>query len=380
MNMELKENESVLKDKIQQLSDRSVDDVLINKKMHSSLEEDNTSSSVASSKESENLAHRIKENETTRNNSQENEINFSFPWGSSSNIDKRNSSETTYSNTASSIKTNKSPLNANEYNHEYNFKEGLNENNFCDNLSNACPYSPDNLPDKKLITENHLSEASADNFLMNKTDDTLTSNNINSVFGLPNFSFSPSEFVDIPSTDKSTNSVDFLQTNTLELNNLVYTSNNANNKTSDLALESKLFDDASPMNFNFNFLMNNSIEETPLTKEVKPIFGSDTYENLQVKTENGHLNLEKDIEGVHKSDDDEDADMVVPKDGKLFTCSEIWDRITSNPKLSDLDLDNLCMELKTKAKCSDKGVLIKEEDLDNALLLRQQQKQMELRE
>lgn len=66
----------------------------------------------------------------------------------------------------------------------------------------------------------------------------------------------------------------------------------------------------------------------------------------------------------HDDDDDnnniEDGDpQVVPsKDGKMLKCSEIWDRITTHPKYSELDIDGLCAELMAKAKCSDKGAVV----------------------
>lgn len=62
------------------------------------------------------------------------------------------------------------------------------------------------------------------------------------------------------------------------------------------------------------------------------------------------------------------SDDVVPsRDGKLLKCGEIWDRITSHPKYSDLDIDGLCMELRTKAKCSEKGVVVNADDVQKAL-------------
>ncbi|SCU88857.1 LAMI_0D11562g1_1 [Lachancea mirantina] len=61
-------------------------------------------------------------------------------------------------------------------------------------------------------------------------------------------------------------------------------------------------------------------------------------------------------------------DAVVPlRDGNLLKCSEVWDRITAHPKYSDLDIDGLCSELRTKAKCSEKGVVVNADDVQKAL-------------
>jgi len=119
----------------------------------------------------------------------------------------------------------------------------------------------------------------------------------------------------------------------------------------------------SPMNFNFNYLLDNSIDNktTPTANLTKD------YSNFS-KYDSGFTKKSSFSDANKSLNDDEDDNLVVPSDGKFFTCSEIWDRITSNPKLSDVDLDNLCMELKTKARCSERGVLIKEEDLNKALL------------
>ena len=72
---------------------------------------------------------------------------------------------------------------------------------------------------------------------------------------------------------------------------------------------------------------------------------------------------------VDDDDDTEDGDpQVVPsKDGKMLKCSEIWDRITTHPKYSELDIDGLCAELMAKAKCSDRGVVVDADVLQDAL-------------
>lgn len=60
-------------------------------------------------------------------------------------------------------------------------------------------------------------------------------------------------------------------------------------------------------------------------------------------------------------------DVVPSRDGKLLKCSEVWDRITAHPKYSSIDIDGLCGELMTKAKCSEKGVVVQAEDVQSVL-------------
>lgn len=66
----------------------------------------------------------------------------------------------------------------------------------------------------------------------------------------------------------------------------------------------------------------------------------------------------------------ENEDEVIPANtGRFVKCAEAWDRICSHPKFNDIDIEGLCFELRAKAKCSDSGVLLKEQDLNNALKL-----------
>lgn len=68
---------------------------------------------------------------------------------------------------------------------------------------------------------------------------------------------------------------------------------------------------------------------------------------------------------------EEDQSEVVPaREKQMMKCSEIWDRITAHPRLTDADIDGLCTELRTKAKCSDKGVVIDMQDFHNVILTR----------
>ncbi|KAK9463822.1 transcription factor PAP1-domain-containing protein [Lipomyces oligophaga] len=64
----------------------------------------------------------------------------------------------------------------------------------------------------------------------------------------------------------------------------------------------------------------------------------------------------------------EPEDEVVPADNKPFMgCTALWDRISMHPKFGDLDIDGLCSELRTKAKCSESGVVVTESDFNDVL-------------
>lgn len=63
----------------------------------------------------------------------------------------------------------------------------------------------------------------------------------------------------------------------------------------------------------------------------------------------------------------QEEEEKVPASQALLTCTAVWDRISSHPKFGDLDIDGLCAELRTKAKCSETGVVLTESDVNNVL-------------
>ncbi|KAK6361501.1 DNA-binding transcription factor yap1 [Orbilia blumenaviensis] len=70
-------------------------------------------------------------------------------------------------------------------------------------------------------------------------------------------------------------------------------------------------------------------------------------------------------------DDDDDEEEVVPADepNSFMKCNQIWDKVQSHPKFAsgEIDMDNLCSELRAKAKCSEKGVVVDKKDVDKIL-------------
>ncbi|RDW74658.1 putative bZIP transcription factor AP-1/Yap1 [Aspergillus mulundensis] len=62
---------------------------------------------------------------------------------------------------------------------------------------------------------------------------------------------------------------------------------------------------------------------------------------------------------------------VVPGEDKaqMLSCTKIWDRLQSMEKFrnGEIDVDNLCSELRTKARCSEGGVVVNQRDVDDII-------------
>ena len=54
-------------------------------------------------------------------------------------------------------------------------------------------------------------------------------------------------------------------------------------------------------------------------------------------------------------------------DGRVLQCADVWRHITTLPKYSDVDIDNLCDELMTKINYSDEGITIRPRDFESVL-------------
>ncbi|CAG8483968.1 18413_t:CDS:2, partial [Racocetra fulgida] len=67
----------------------------------------------------------------------------------------------------------------------------------------------------------------------------------------------------------------------------------------------------------------------------------------------------------HISNKHEFASLEDIRSKKFLSCNKVWERIQQHPKFDDLEgdeIDQLCAELKSKAKCSGKGPVVPEED------------------
>lgn len=66
---------------------------------------------------------------------------------------------------------------------------------------------------------------------------------------------------------------------------------------------------------------------------------------------------------------DSDSTSKLADAPKLMTCNKIWDRLQSMEKFrnGEIDIDNLCSELRAKAKCSEGGAVVDEKHVNKIL-------------
>lgn len=122
------------------------------------------------------------------------------------------------------------------------------------------------------------------------------------------------------------------------------------------SLFAEFLDEAEPAD---NFVNENLINEEPAATSAPPttnIITTNTTSTTTPQDSRPRPSADKDLN-----------DVVPSRDGNLLKCSEVWDRITSHPKYTAIDIDGLCGELMTKAKCSEKGVVVQAEDVQRVL-------------
>lgn len=78
------------------------------------------------------------------------------------------------------------------------------------------------------------------------------------------------------------------------------------------------------------------------------------------------------LDEIERAQDGQDGDdEVVPGEdpNSLLNCHKIWDKLSSRPDFKDgtIDIDNLCSELRAKARCSESGVVVDHKDVEEAL-------------
>ncbi|KAF2676058.1 AP1-like transcription factor-like protein [Lentithecium fluviatile CBS 122367] len=75
------------------------------------------------------------------------------------------------------------------------------------------------------------------------------------------------------------------------------------------------------------------------------------------------------IEEIERLQDGEEE--VVPGEdvSQMLNCHKIWDKLANRPDFKDgtIDIDNLCSELRAKARCSESGVVVDHKDVEAAL-------------
>ncbi|PLN79602.1 PAP1-domain-containing protein [Aspergillus taichungensis] len=66
-----------------------------------------------------------------------------------------------------------------------------------------------------------------------------------------------------------------------------------------------------------------------------------------------------------------EEDEVVPGEDKaqMLSCTKIWDRLQSMERFrnGEIDVDNLCSELRNKARCSEGGVVVNQQDVEDIM-------------
>lgn len=172
----------------------------------------------------------------------------------------------------------------------------------------------------------------------------------------------------------------FLNDNAFDVS-LAFADNfNQNKKEADplanLTTEESAYDpysDEVNTNFNFNEFVKSSLPSVDSSgpNSVRDSAKSSTSSYTSYNSNNSNKRSDyKNTPTVNETpNNDDDDDEVVPAPERTVRCSEIWDRITSHPKYTEIDIDGLCNELKSKAKCSENGVVLNSNDV-NALLER----------
>ncbi|KAJ9614413.1 DNA-binding transcription factor yap1 [Cladophialophora chaetospira] len=96
-----------------------------------------------------------------------------------------------------------------------------------------------------------------------------------------------------------------------------------------------------------------------------PDLGSPLHNYNDVATDPAPKNdLLKQVESAKNGHEE-----VVPDNEKPMSCNKIWDRLQSMEKFrnGEIDIDNLCSELRAKAKCSEGGAVVDRKDVDKIL-------------
>lgn len=59
--------------------------------------------------------------------------------------------------------------------------------------------------------------------------------------------------------------------------------------------------------------------------------------------------------------------LPLSEDEKAIPCAEAWEHLAKHPKFDDAEIDDLCLDLKAKAKCSGHGPVISLTDMDKLM-------------
>ncbi|KAF2020980.1 PAP1-domain-containing protein [Aaosphaeria arxii CBS 175.79] len=76
------------------------------------------------------------------------------------------------------------------------------------------------------------------------------------------------------------------------------------------------------------------------------------------------------LEEIERLQDGVDDEVVPGEDvSQMLNCHKIWDKLSNRSDFKDgtIDIDNLCSELRSKARCSESGVVVDHKDVEAAL-------------
>ncbi|ODV84413.1 hypothetical protein CANARDRAFT_8765 [[Candida] arabinofermentans NRRL YB-2248] len=112
-------------------------------------------------------------------------------------------------------------------------------------------------------------------------------------------------------------------------------------------------------------LITEESKDDPLSEffNRQPLLTSDNL-NILNQPENS---IAYKAENFNQTADDNEDEQVPDTNSNLMKCSQIWERITTHPRFGELDIDGLCHELKSKAKCSESGVVVDGSDVGELL-------------
>lgn len=211
-----------------------------------------------------------------------------------------------------------------------NFEEQVNP--FCVELGEACGTKDDIIPKT-------LAKDSPFNFTNDYLNDPFF-NDLNNINGAAN--------------PEANDPLSFLNDNNFDVN-LAFTNNKATEVEPEfdpielLTTEESVYDNFSSK--------NQQPQQTPSQYQL-PNKEVDTNFNFNEFVKSSLENTKESKESPASKSE------MVPKSPNVMKCSEIWDKISSHPKYSEIDIDGLCSELKSKAKCSEKGVVINSNDVN----------------
>lgn len=249
---------------------------------------------------------------------------------------------------ASSMENWKSPAgfekNTLDFLNNRSFKDEYNEDIFCNNLNEACGTKECPLPKSSSSISSSSIKASPLTFnTVASTDSPFEK--MNPAFSNDDMGFLFDQgntvmFENIPDTD-------FLKNSTLNID--MY---------GDLDVELDKNDDVFDEIMKEEGLLDSSIKEN-LERQA----ATNTISNPPTNEISTPTSLIKNTNNMDPIDSE-----IVPNNGlSMMKCSQIWERVTSHPKFTDIDIDGLCEELKQKAKCSERGVVVNGTDVGDIL-------------